>query len=246
MNDRAVRPTTGGSARIAGLMFLLSLLVPALGWLLVFDRVIVRGDVVSTGRRVAAQGALFRAGIAAEVLTALAVLGLGWALYELLEGVDRRLATLGLGLKLVEASCWAVIAMAHVAAFRVLDAEVSAGALEPGRLHALVGLLLAVHMPVTAVPGIFVSLGALVFLPLLFRTRWVPRALAAFGIVSYALVLLFDGAMILAPGCTASVTAQAVGWGPSVLFELAIGAWLLARGVAPAGSGHRQWVGPAA
>lgn len=219
------------AARIAGLMFLLSLVVPTLGWLLALARLIVPGDALATGRNVVAHPALFRAAIASEVLTAVIVLLLAAALHRLLESVDRPVAALALQLKVVEGALWAVVAMAHVAALSALEGGAGSG-LAPGQLHALVGLLLGAHMPVTAVPGVFLGLAHVLFLTLLLRSGWVPRALAAFGVLSYALVFLYDALLIVSPAGAANVAVQVVGWGPSVLFEAVAGPWLLLRGAA--------------
>lgn len=218
------------TARIAGLMFLLSLVVPALGWALALAGLIVPGDALATGRAVAAHALLFRAGIASEIVTAVVVLVLAAALHRLVESIDRTLAAVALQLKIVEGALWAVIALAHVAALGALERG-GPGMVAAAEPHALAGLLLAAHMPITAVPGVLLGLNLVLFLSLLLRTGYVPRALAAFGVVSYSLVLAYDALLILSPGVAAIVAVQAVGWGPSVVFELVAGPWLLIRGV---------------
>lgn len=217
------------TARLAGLMFLLTLVVPTLGWALALARLIVPGEALATGRAVAAHPLVFRAGILSEILTAVVVLVLAAALYRLLESIDRTVATIALHLKIVEGALWAVVALAHVAALGALEQ----GASEPlaaGEVHALAGLLLAAHMPVTAVPGVLMGLSLVLFLSLLFRAGYVPRALAAFGVLAYALVSLYDSLLIASPRLAANVAVQIVGWGPSVVFELVMGPWLLIRG----------------
>jgi hypothetical protein len=59
----------------------------------------------------------------------------------------------------------------------------------------------------------------------------VPGMLAGFGIVSYALIFIYDLTMIVSPSYTTMTAIQIVGWGPSVLFEMAIGLWLLIKGI---------------
>jgi len=219
------------TARISGLMFLLSLVVPTLGWTQALAKLVVPGNVVETGRNVAAHPLLFRAGILGEILTSIVVLVLASALYRLLESVDRPLASMALHLKLVEGGLWAVIALGHVAALRAVTEQGASAVLSRGEMGAMVGLLLVSHMPLTAVPGVFLGLSLVVFLSLLFRSGYVPRGLAAFGVLSYALVFLYDSLLIASPSCAANVAVQVVGWGPSVLFELVAGPWLLLRGV---------------
>jgi hypothetical protein len=75
---------------------------------------------------------------------------------------------------------------------------------------------------------VFLCLGTLVFCYLLFRSRYVPRALAAYGIVSFAILLVGALVRLLAPGYA---EAALLSYAPGILFELGIGAWLLLQGV---------------
>jgi hypothetical protein len=219
------------TAVLAGFMFLASLLVPLLNFLLVFSKFIAGDDAVAKGHNVVAHPFLFRVNVVNELVTSVVAVVLGLALYAMLESVHRQLALVALSLKLIEATLWAVIALAHVAALLALGGRVSSTALQPEQVQALVGLFLDAHMPVTAIPGVFLGLSSVVFLYLLFRSRYVPRALAAFGVFSYALVFAYDLTLLVAPSYAAMIAVQVVGWGPSVLFELAIGPWLLIKGI---------------
>jgi len=221
------------AAALAGLMFLASLLVPLLNYVLVFSGFVATDDVVAIAGNVAAHPSLFRVHILAEMATAVIVAVLGAALYVMLEPVHRLLALLALLLKLVEAALCAVLALAHLAALLLLSGRASPAASAQDRVGLLVGLLLDAHMPLTAVPGMFLGLASVVFLYLLFRSRYVPDPLAAFGVLSYALVFFYDLTLVVAPGYAAMTVIQVVGWGPSILFELLIGPWLLLKGVAP-------------
>jgi len=221
----------GRIAALAGFMFLASLLVPLLNWVLVFSRLVAAGDVLATSRNILAHDLLFRLNIVSELLTSVVVAVLGLALYVMLESVHRHLALLALSLKLIEATLWAVIALAHVSALLALGGRVSSTELQPGQVRALVGLFLDAHMPATAIPGVFLGLSSVVFLSLLFRSGYVPRALAAFGVLSYALVFAYDLTLLVAPSYATLIAVQAVGWGPSVLFEVVIGPWLLIKGI---------------
>lgn len=227
--DASLRKT----AALAGLMFLATLVVPLLNFVLVFSGLVAADDVVAIAGNVAAHPSLFRVNVVAEFATSVIVVVLGVALYTMLESVHAQLALLALLLKLVEAALWAVLALAHLAALLVLTGRGSPAASWP-----LVGLLLDAHMPLTAIPGMFLGIASVVFLYLLFRSRYVPRALAAFGVLSYALLFFYDLTLVIAPAYAAIAAIQVVGWGPSVLFELMIGPWLLIKGVAAQPSAH--------
>jgi hypothetical protein len=219
------------AAALAGFMFLASLLVPLLNFLLVFSTFIAGEDAVAKGHGVVAHPLLFRVNVVNELVTSVVAVVLGLALYAMLESVHRQLALVALSLKLIEATLWAVIALAHVAALLALGGRVAPAALQPEQVQALVGLVLDAHMPMTAIPGVFLGLSSVVFLYLLVRSRYVPRALATFGVLSYALVFAYDLSLLVAPSHATMIAVQVFGWGPSVLFELAIGPWLLIKGI---------------
>ena len=79
----------------------------------------------------------------------------------------------------------------------------------------------------TASPRPRLGIGSLFFCALLFRTRLVPRLLAAWGFIGYA---CFAGGNLLELFGVAG--AGIVGAIPGGLFELTFGIWLIARGFA--------------
>ena len=67
-----------------------------------------------------------------------------------------------------------------------------------------------------------------------FKSRYIPRALAAFGVISSAWCVFCAFAFIVFPHFDATVGAS---WFdvPMVLFEMALGIWLLFKGLSPSG-----------
>ena len=75
------------------------------------------------------------------------------------------------------------------------------------------------------------ALGATLFYYLFFKSRYIPKSLAVFGMVSYALVFGFALVSILFPKLSALALTV-----PSILFELIIGVWLFFKGTNDSGS----------
>jgi len=71
----------------------------------------------------------------------------------------------------------------------------------------------------------------LVFSYLFFKSKYIPRILAYFGILSFALILIHSLMCILVPEYAAMLINQIILWVPSGLFEIIIGLWLLLKGV---------------
>ncbi len=174
---------------------------------------------------------LFRINIVNELITSVVIVVLAITLYAILKSVNKNLALLALFLKLIEAILWAVIALGHFIALLVLNGQASLTVFEPEQVQALVGLFLNVHISVTAIPGVFLGLNLMIFLYLLFKSKYVPNILAAFGVFSYALIFIYDLLFIFSPNYATILIIQIIGWGPSILFEIIIGFWLLIEGI---------------
>lgn len=216
------------AARIAGLVLLLSLIVPTLNWAFALSRFVTDQSEAETANEILRHEFVFRVGIVGELTTSAIAAVLALSLYVLLQSVGKNLALLGLLLKLVEATLWAVIALGHLAALVALR-----GASEQAR--AIVGVLLREQVTLNAVPGLLLGLGSVVFLYALVRSKYVPRVLAGFGVLSYALVFL-SNLLAMTSQHHATVGSQ-MAWGaPSVFSELAIGFCLLIRGARVGGA----------
>jgi len=231
MNDLIADTPQQNVVKIAGIMFLLTLVIPLFNWIFVLSRFIVPDDAISTANNIMANELLFRIGIINELIISVIVVGLALTLYIILKSVNKNIALLALFLKLIEAILIAVIALGHSIALLVLNGQASLTVFEPKQIQALVGLFLNVHISITAIPGLFLGLSLVIFLYLLFKSKYVPGILAAFGVLSYALIFIYDLLFIFSPNYATILIIQIIGWGPSILFEIIIGLWLLIKGV---------------
>ena len=139
--------------------------------------------------------------------------------------VNKHLALLALYLKLTEGVLSAVIALLNFIGLQVLQGEDLLTTISE-QAREMVGSFLNMHDALYAIPMIFLGLNLVLFSYLFFKSRYIPRSLAAFGIVSYALVFVFAIVSILFPDFPGLVLAV-----PSILFELIIGLWLLIKGI---------------
>jgi hypothetical protein len=71
----------------------------------------------------------------------------------------------------------------------------------------------------------------MVFSYLFFKSKYIPRILASFGILSFALIFIHALMYILAPEYATIPINQVLFWAPSGLFEIIIGLWLLFKGI---------------
>jgi len=219
------------AAKVAGVMFLFSFIVPALNWTFVQSKFIVAENVITTANNIMANELLFRIGITIELIMSVGLVVLALTLYIILKPVNKNLALLALFLKLVEATIVSAIVLVSFIALQILNGEVYLTGFTPEQLQAPVGILLNKHTVLYSIPMVFLGLDMMVFSYLFCKSKYIPKTLACFGIISFALIFIHSLIYILAPEYAAMPINQAIFWAPSGLFEIIIGIWLLVKGL---------------
>lgn len=217
------------TVKIAGFMFLFAFIVPTLNWALILSKFNVPGDALATAKNIMANTFLFRLGITVELLMSVGLIILGVALYVLLKSINKNLALLGLFLKLVEAALMAVTVLLPYISLQVLNGDEQAITVTQEQLQ--LGLIFNAHTAITAVPMVFLGLDMMLFCYLFLKSKYIPKLLAGFGILSFALILIQSLLFILTPEIAAIPINQIIFWAPSGIFEIVIGLWLLIKGI---------------
>ncbi len=207
------------AAKVAGFMFLFAFIVPTLNWAFVLSTLGAE-SVTATANNIMANEFQFRFGLTIELLMAVGLIVLGTALYIVLKPVNKSYALLALVLKVVEAALAAAIVLASFLALQVTNGYADA-----------VGLIFNAHTALYAIPMVFLGLDMMIFSYLFLKSGYIPRALACFGILSFALILIHALMVILAPEYATMPISQIVCFAPSGLFEITIGIWLLSKGL---------------
>jgi uncharacterized protein DUF4386 len=213
-----VTPSQRTAARVAGLAWPISFIaVVAVSFAIFFPLDEIK-TAEAVAQRVLADERLFRIGIAGYILNCVAIVVQIAALYVILEPVDRMLALLAALARLVWSFTWVVIALNLFMALRLVnDGQPALARLYlRGSDAYYVGLL-------------FWSLAAAVGGYLWFKSNYVPRALAAFGVISSTWCAACTFVYYIFPGFANVVNLW---WfdSPLVVFELALSGWLLFKG----------------
>lgn len=195
------------------------------------SKFIASENAVETAKNILANEFLFRVGIVNELITSVIAILLAWSLYLILKSINKNLALLAFSLKVTEAILIAVIALGNFVALLLLSGHASLTASDSGQIQALVGLFFNARIYLSAIPMVFLGLNFVVFLYLLFKSKYVPGMLSGFGIISYALIFIYALLTILSPNYASILIVQVICWAPSCLFELIIGFWLLIKGI---------------
>jgi hypothetical protein len=217
--------------RVAGFMFLFSLIVPLLNWTVILSKLIVAENVIATANNIMANELLFRIGISIELIMSVGLIVLALALYIILKPVNKNLALLALLWKLAEAIIVAVIVLISFIALQILDGEAYLTVFTLEQLQAPVGFLLNEHTVLYSIPMVFLGLDMIVFSYLFFKSKYIPKILAGFGILSFALIFIHALMYIITPKYATMLINQIIFYAPSGLFEIIIGIWLLFKGI---------------
>jgi hypothetical protein len=211
-------------------MYLLTVATALFGEGYVRSSLLVGESAEQTARNLVESNQLFRLGLATDLLTFAGVVVLVWALYQLLRPVSRPLALLAVLFRVVEVSV-------HIAAmgFGVVALSLLAGgeytrAFDAAQLDGLVGLSLRAQMAGLGLGFIPLGIGSALFALLLLRSGWVPRLLAGWGILASLLLAAYSLGTVLSPHTSDYFY---LGMLPMLVYELALGAWLLVRGAGP-------------
>ncbi len=210
-------------ARLAGFLFLW-LIITGLAGLFLTSHIVGSGSFAETAKRVAASEHLYRVGLCIELIETMSAALLAFALYVTLKPVDELLAQFAMYCRLGESF---IGAAGMMGGFVRLGLYISPQAIAPFRAdqsQALVGLIRDAGFASYNISATFFGIGSILFFYLLFKSRYIPRMLSAFGVFASILVpVMCFGTMIFPERAT---TLQ-YGWAPMAIAEVATGIWLM-------------------
>jgi hypothetical protein len=237
MTTRSIDSSQRVAAKILGLAYLPSFVLVVAVNFGILQPLIAGVDPAQAAKNILAHETLFRVGLVGFVLYSVAVLVVSAALYVILKPVDENLALLAALGRLVHGFTWLLVALNHFTALRLLSRPEYA-ALPSDQLPALARLYLS-GLDQYYVGLLFWSLGATVGAYLWLKARYVPSALAAFGILASAWCAVCTLAFLISPGFSKVVNLWAFDT-PMALFEIALSLLLLFRGLRPSGHAKDQ------
>src|SRR5437867_1188099 len=172
------------AARVVGFSYLFALPPAIFAEFYVRAHLIAFGDAAQTARNITANERLFRLGTASN-LTAFAIdVVLIIALYVVLMPVNRSLALLATGWGLIETATLVVVTLSDFDVLRTLSGAGYLHAFEANQLQALARLSISAHADAYNIGLVLAGLRSTAFCYLWFKSRFIPRALAAWGTVA--------------------------------------------------------------
>lgn len=227
MTNTIVEVAQARAARIAGAMYLITMATGIFGQSFVRGSLLVRDNATQTAQNIIGSEQLFRVGIAADIVTFTGVVVLIWALYTLLRPIGRGFALLAVLLRLVEVAIHYVAILFSFSALVLLSGADYLATFDAGQLHSLSRAALSVQGAAVNLGFVPLGLGSAVFAYLLWKSRYVPKALAAWGVFASLLLTTSAVTVILFPAIGPFVLATMI---PMFIYEVALGFWLLLKG----------------
>lgn len=232
MTTNTMYPVDASQRRAARVVGLLYLLLMAAG---VFAQIYApgslpgsaptAGDAADRVREIADDAQLLRLAAAVETLTFAGDAVLAVAYYVLLRPVSTGLAMLG--------AFWRLAQVAILTAYTlctIVVVELATGqGFTTDQVAALAWLTTSAHNVGYSIGFVFLGLGSMVFSYLLFKSRYVPRPLAALGV--FASAALAGGSLVTIAFPEATPVVNPALFVPMFIFEVGTGLWLLIRGV---------------
>jgi len=213
-------------ARVAGLAYLITIMLGIFSVSYVESSLVISGDNAATVKNILENEFLFRIGIACEILMYVLVVLLALALYVILKTVNKSLALLALLWRLAEAIVGAgATVLSGLIPLLLLNSGV---AFETQQLQSLVKLFIDVRNVGLDVVLIFIGMGGVLFCYLFYTSKYVPRILAVWGMLTYLTMLILSFVSLLTP---VPETIKMVFYTPGGLFEITFGLWLLIKGI---------------
>ncbi len=169
-----------------------------------------------------------RVAIAIEFLMFILVMVLSWALYIILRPVNKSIALFGLIFRFSEAVLGCVVIIFYLAILLLLSGADYLQAFQPEQLQALARFFGKLGGAGYYILLITMGIGAVAYCYLFYISRYIPRALAVWGIITYSTMIAYGFINIIVHNPPSEL---AYAMAPGALFEVTIGLWLVFKGI---------------
>lgn len=229
MTERMAEASPRLYARIAGVLYLIIIVLGAVGELFVRGRIVVPGDATATAANLRSMESLWRFGIAAELFLLICTIVLTLILYVLLRPVSRDLALLATFFGLIATAVETTYSLQLVEALFPLGNAAYLKAFTPEQLYAMAYLSIKAHGQGFGIALLLFGPFFLVAGYLIFKSGYFPKAIGILYLLPGLSYLTSSFALILAP--TFAGRFYFVMAGPALIGEASLCLWLLVKGV---------------
>src|SRR6266404_4244823 len=223
------------AAKVAGFTCLFGMAIVVFANYALLNPLIVPGNAAETARNIVSHERQLRLAVTCFLIYSADVIVLLAALYVILKPVNRGLALVGALFRLVFAVLWLLTALNLLGALRLLSSAPYLQVFEANHLQALARLQIAANFDDYYVGLPFFALAATVCAYLWLKSNYIPKGLAAFGVISSAWCVICAFVFLIFPHFNKIVNDY---WfdSPMAIFELALSFCLLFKGLRSPGT----------
>jgi hypothetical protein len=218
------------AAKVAGVSGLLAVVIVVFGNYALLGPLVVPGKAAETAQNFVAHSTQVRVALICFLAYGASVAVLLAALYVILRPVDRLLALTGALFRLVFALLWLLTTLNLLGALRLIGAASYLQVFDADHLQALARLQIAANFDDYYVGLPFFGLAATICSYLWLRSGYIPKTLAAFGVISSVWCVICAFIFLIFPNFNKTVNDY---WfdSPMAIFELILSVWLLSKGI---------------
>ena len=220
------------AAKVAGLSGLFAFAVVVFANYVLLNPLIVPGNAAETARNIVAHQIQFRVTLICFLTYSASVVVLLAALYVILKPVNQGLALAGALFRLVFAILWLLSTLNMLGALRLLGSASYLQIFEADRLQVLARLCVAATFDDYYVGLPFFGLAVTVCGYLWLKSKYIPKGLAVFGVISSAWCVICAFVFLIFPHFDKIVNDYLFD-SPMAIFELILSFWLLFKGLKP-------------
>lgn len=224
----AVDDSQRSAARVVGASYLLAIPPALFTGIYVASQLITGKDAAQSAQWITTHETIFRLGIASDLIAFTIDIALITALYLVLRHVSRGLAVFAMFVRLVETALFFSVTLKYFDVLGYLSGADYTRSLDASHLQSLARLAISSHNAGYNVGLVLAGLGSTVFCYLWFKSGYIPKWLAGFGIFASVMLASFTFAWVIVPEYAKIITVGIYG-GPIFLFELTMGFWLLLK-----------------
>jgi uncharacterized protein DUF4386 len=220
------------AAKVAGFSLLFSMVIVVFVNFALLNPLLVPGNAAETARNIIAHETQLRIAVTCFLAYSVIVVVLLTALYIVLKPVNPGLALVGAIFRLVFASLWLLGTLNLLNALRLLGSASYLQVFEADRLQVLARLNVAANFDDYYVGLPFFGLAATVCAYLWFKSNYIPKGLALFGVISSAWCVICAFVFLIFPTFNKIVNDWLFDT-PMAIFEMILSFWLLFKGLKP-------------
>lgn len=215
-------------ARIAGVLYLVIAAAAIVAHMYVPSNLIVDGDPALTAANIATSTALFRLGIAGELVVLLSEVVLSVLLYVLLKPVNGTISLLAMASRLVMTTIHGLNLLNSYFVLMLISGTGPALVFESSQTSALVSLFLRAHDYGFTIGILFLTIHVFALSYLIVRSGFFPKVLGYLFLAAGLGYLIDSSALLLIPGYATTPIYLML---PITISEIAFPLWLVGRGL---------------